>query len=333
MHKNLVDISIFEKGNAENLQDFVHTAIYVQLLSDDGDENIHTDCDPNLSLDSVLGCAKECFYAQVLFDPLEEQFHLPSALVELRNDQCRKVEVVGQKDQPVVGFYIEITDTTEWYWILPGGFWTFEEYRLIASQTGRFVDMTIASSPVVDIAPGPDYEKRKVFGEDIQTSEIDVASVHNVESTRFWNKHVEDIDIVNASFRNAYKRRYTATQVQKRVELDRSFSFAKPSPRKQRKTEIDSCGIENVCDLIQFHSEGVLGIQHSCHTDQNMAKVRVNLPGSFFVCIGQGTSADFAPKADMEEFGVDSTQTCFDIAQTLPVGQLCKCHTKELIAT
>jgi hypothetical protein len=50
-----------------------------------------------LGLHGVLRCAIEGLDPQVLFDPFEEQFHLPAAFVDLGNGQSRKREVVRQK--------------------------------------------------------------------------------------------------------------------------------------------------------------------------------------------------------------------------------------------
>ena len=42
----------------------------------------------------------------MLLDPLEEQFDLPAAAVELGDGQRRQGEVVGQEDQRLAGFRI-----------------------------------------------------------------------------------------------------------------------------------------------------------------------------------------------------------------------------------
>lgn len=54
----------------------------VETFFDDGDEHVDGDGDPDLGFDGILGIAEEAFDAEVLFDPPEEQFDLPAALVE-----------------------------------------------------------------------------------------------------------------------------------------------------------------------------------------------------------------------------------------------------------
>jgi len=58
----------------------------MKLLAHDRHQHVDAYRDPHLSLDRVVARAEEMLDSQVLLDPLEEQFHLPSALVQLGND-------------------------------------------------------------------------------------------------------------------------------------------------------------------------------------------------------------------------------------------------------
>ncbi len=56
----------------------MQTDLQAKALADNGDEHIDAHGNPNLSLHSILGGAKEAFDTQVLLDPFEEQFDLPA---------------------------------------------------------------------------------------------------------------------------------------------------------------------------------------------------------------------------------------------------------------
>jgi uncharacterized protein YggU (UPF0235/DUF167 family) len=55
----------------------------------------------------------ESLNAQMLLDPLKKQFHLPAALVNLRDGQCGQHKVVREEFQSLLGFLIEVTDATQ----------------------------------------------------------------------------------------------------------------------------------------------------------------------------------------------------------------------------
>jgi hypothetical protein len=95
----LINRYFLERVNAQDLENFVEIFLQMELLFQDGHKNVDANGDPNLGLHRI-GCgAKEAFDVQVLLDPFEEQFDLPTTLVQLGDGQCRQSEVVGQVDE------------------------------------------------------------------------------------------------------------------------------------------------------------------------------------------------------------------------------------------
>ena len=83
-----------EKHDAENLQDFAQTQLDRQFLLDNRYQNVNTDGDPDLSFYRVLGSTEKCLDTQMLLDPFEEDFYLPTVLVKSNNRQGRQFEIV-----------------------------------------------------------------------------------------------------------------------------------------------------------------------------------------------------------------------------------------------
>ena len=54
----------------------VESGVQVEPFSDDGDEDIDGDGDPDLGLDGVLAGAEEGLDAKMLFDPFEQQIYI-----------------------------------------------------------------------------------------------------------------------------------------------------------------------------------------------------------------------------------------------------------------
>jgi len=111
--KRLKYRGFLEQRQAENLQHFAETPFALQFLTNEGRQHIHTDRHPHLGLHRVLGCAVEVFDTQVLFDPFEEQFHLPSALVQPGDGPSGQIEVVRQEYQAAVVFGVVKRDATQ----------------------------------------------------------------------------------------------------------------------------------------------------------------------------------------------------------------------------
>ncbi len=65
----------------------------------------------------------------------------------------------------------------------------------------------------------------------IQPFEIEVATIHNVESARFGNELVENVDVVNSCRRNAKKSGNPPPQVQQRVQFQGVLRRLEVCPR------------------------------------------------------------------------------------------------------
>ena len=170
----------------------------------------------------------------MLLDPFEKQFHLPAALVELRDGQRGQSEIVGQKDERRSGCGRRRTrcgaadrGTTATNW--PG-----QDDGLIAAQAGGLVDRAIDVAGV-EIPFGARHEESARLVQAIQSGEIDVAAIHDVERTRFDRQMIEDRDIVHFPVGNMDKTGNVAAQIQQRVQLDGAFATAKRGPRKQAR--------------------------------------------------------------------------------------------------
>lgn len=84
-------------------------------LIETGHHQVNADCDSDLRSHGVLGCAEKCFDAQVLLDPLEEQFDLPAAFVNGSDGLCWQIEVICQEDQALSSLGIKEADTSEFF--------------------------------------------------------------------------------------------------------------------------------------------------------------------------------------------------------------------------
>ncbi len=331
--KHLRYMDFLEKCNGENLENFAETALDFQFFLDDCYQHVNADGDPDLSLYGVFGCTVERFDAQVLFDPFEEQLHLPAAFVELRDGQWRKRKIVGQEDVVFFVFGIEVTDAPKGIGIFFGCFGTLEDDRLIAAYARRLVDSSVSSFAVFEIALGANDEKSKALREGVQAAEIDVGAVHDIECARLQYQLVEDVYVVGFSFCDADKTRDIAAQVYQCVQFDGGLAFAKSRPGEQRKTKIDGGGIEGISGLLQVDSEAFLGIQLPGDADQNLGEVGIDTPVSFLVCPGQSVPGNLSSDAGMVEFGLHGTEACFYISEAFPIGDLCERHAEKLIET
>ena len=77
---------------------------------------------------------------QVLFDPFEEQFDLPTLLVKRGNDDGGQCKIVCQEYEPLSSLRIAKANTPQMLRIVPPGIEPVERDALIGADARRFVD-------------------------------------------------------------------------------------------------------------------------------------------------------------------------------------------------
>ena len=117
------------------------------------------------------------------------------------------------------------------------------------------------------------------------------------------------------------------------MQLHRRFGGAKFGPREHRQTQIDRRGIECVNGVRQLDSKTVRRVQGARSDNQTLGELGVDAPVSTLVGVGQRRTSHWLRQPHMIKLARLRTQTCFDIAQTLAVRQLCKRHHAKLFDT
>jgi len=126
----------FEQRHAQNLQQIGHAALDVQFLAHDRYQHVHAHCDLHLRLDRVGRVAVEHLEAQVLLDPLEEQLHVPTPVIQLGYRQRRQVEVVGQEHELSAQFLLPVPDPSQRLGIQAGRLGSAQTNGRVAAQAG-----------------------------------------------------------------------------------------------------------------------------------------------------------------------------------------------------
>jgi hypothetical protein len=273
------------------------------------------------------------FDSQVLFDPFEEQFHLPTAAVQFGDGKRRKIEIVRQKHKSPPVFHIVAGHSAKRSGIELRRFETLKDDRLIAAQARGFVYLAGLAARVIEIAFGASDEEGHLASEGMQASEVDISFVHHVEGARLDRHVVEGGHIVRFSVSYADKTGDIASQIEERMQFDSALAAAKTRPGKQCQAQVDGRGIQSVDGLFQAEAEVVVGVQCSRSANEGLREVGPDAPVSAPIGVGQRASGYLGAKSGMIEIRRNGIQACFDVPQTFAVGQLCEGHCKELVAT
>ena len=107
----------------------------LELLVEDGHHEVNGHRNPDLGLHRIGTGAEVVFDAQVAFDPFEEEFDLPSRLVELGHGESGDLQVVGEEDKMLGGLLVEVAHPAQRIWEVGRCFGKRWRSNLIAENT------------------------------------------------------------------------------------------------------------------------------------------------------------------------------------------------------
>ena len=300
-------------------------------LIETGHHQVNADCDPDLSSCGVLGCPEKCFDAQVLFDPLEEQFDLPAAFVNGWDSLRWQIEVIRQENQSLSSLGIKETNTPELFRVISLAFVGAQSDGLITAQTTGLVDWSRLAQAESHIA-FCSYDKVGICTFDSKESgKVKVSAVEDIDASSFKEHPIHEVNVMNRPLCNLHENRDRTSQINLSVEFDRGFSPAKMSPRKHRQAQINRRGIDGIDHLVDVESVGIFTVKSSRLTNQNLCECLVNTPVSMLICICQISSCDVTSDAHSVEVRA-SSQAGFNISKALPESDLSKSHREKLIS-
>jgi len=103
-------------------------------------------------------------------------------------------------------------------------------------------------------------------------------------------------------------------------------------PGKDRQAQIDGGSINGINHLVEIKTVGVTDIQPSRLADENLSECFVNAPVSMLVRVSQICSGNVTSNAHCIAVSATS-ETGFNVAETLPESDLCEGHRDELVSS
>ena len=130
-----------------------------QSFFDDSDQNVYSDSDPDLGFNGVGRSSKETLNTQVLLDPFEEQFNVPTVLVNGGDGLTRDRKIVGDEHEVFVDIGGEVMHATHGDRVSFQTFASLQEDRLIAAHTSGRVDRAGIPAAKLEIVLGAENKE------------------------------------------------------------------------------------------------------------------------------------------------------------------------------
>src|SRR5436853_4912797 len=123
----------------------------------------------------------------MLFDPFEEQFNLPTLVIDRSNDRGRDLKIVRQKNESLVDIGGIKADAPEQSRKFLCRVPTSQDDGLIAADAGGPINRMRLPAAKLKLLFGPKNKIRQCLVQTIEAEKIDVATIHDNKTSRLWN--------------------------------------------------------------------------------------------------------------------------------------------------
>ena len=327
-----MDRYLLKGMNTQKLEGSVESARELELLVEDGHHKVNGDRNPDLGLHRIGARTEVVFDTQVAFNPFEEEFDLPSRLVELGHGESGDLQVVGEEDKMLGRLLVEVAHSAQRVREVGCCFEKRRTPNLIAENTLQAIPRHRVMTGKAKIALGPRDEEGARLNDTSKSCKIHVAAIHHIEGSRFEEQVVEPVNIHIAGSGDVDACRDRASQIELGMHLDPSFGASKICPWEETQREIDRGGIQSVNCVLQFQSKILSGVKDARLAHEPFGEIFPESPVPLLVGIGQCGLGNSLSKTKMVESFAPCVETGGDIAQSFPPGQLRKGHADQLLS-
>lgn len=270
---------------------------------------------------------------QMLLDPFEEQFHVPTFAVEFCYGQGFITEMVCQETVDVASVEVFVSDHPQFLGITLGGLVGGEFDNLISYDAGVLVDRIGLDDFVLHIVLRPGNEERPILVYPVEeTEEVNISLIHHIDGTHFYAEFIQHPDIVSGSICEIDECGDVAAQVEKCMHLHTSLCFTESGPWTELQAEADSAAVEGIDRIVKVKPEGgIISIERPNSLNENLTEVPIDTPVAEFICLSQCVARNSVTDTAHIQLVGDGRQARFDVPETVLVRVLRHAHDQELI--
>ena len=330
--KKVSNWSLVRQHSAYYPQNIEGCSVEYAVVFDNGHQAVCDYRNIDLYSHSILSIAPKGRNTQMLLNPSEEKFNLPSLLIQQGDIAGLECEVICQERERSLQFRSIVNNSPESTRIFLLGLIACKAYRLVKQNIICTVEQIFTiNNLIVEMRLLSNDEVRVNNVDSIQPGKVIIALVKDVKRIRLIRNVIHRIHVMDFSLRDMNVGRYLSHNIKQGVNLDTSLRCSEECPLKQTQTEIDCGGVKG----IKFSMQDKLPVQSLAlrkidHIVSKLFKYLV-IP----VRIGVGNIAKLyvsVAKSEMVTLILDGINDANDFSEAVTAGKLSEHHHKKLVS-
>ena len=311
-----------QKGIAEDTHDLNNRSVQFEVVFNNSDKTVSDDGDMYLYPDCIFRFSPKGFDTQMLLDPFEKQFNLPSVAVKKGNFFCFEVEVVGvvgEGPSKVRGIEYDAPERNR---IVSTVSLACESNRLVPQYIVIFFKHIFTFRNFILRAGLLPYdEESSSLLNCVEPGEIKVPFIKHIASVPFVYKPVHGLGVMHICMADSVEDRYFGGNINLSMNLDAGLCASELCPSKDRHAQVDGSGINGIEPSVKFKLFGnTFGLGNRHNVKGKLLKdSRVSQAVSF----GKNASVDgYLSKSQVKRsFGMSDSNIC-EFSKTMTAYEL-----------
>ncbi len=247
-------------------------------------------CCPNLNLDGIGASSDKGLDLEVLLQMLEEDFNLPTILIDGRYRTGSQVKVVRQEDQDLSRLRVFHFDPPQRIGAFLDGLEASEFDLFILEHMTVLRDSFVPKDFIQGIVFHPGDKIDSLAAPSAPEGIVGIAPIVNNDGTGGEVQSLSNLHVRDLSLAQDGELRKVSVVVQEQVQFDGPLGSSEMGPVKDAQTQVDGSGIE--ADQFVLESEFLHSRELASTSAEQLSKqMLIKLPGSVFIRIGQGRTA------------------------------------------
>ena len=283
--------------DAHNLHDW---SVELVVVLNDSHEAVCDDGHMYLDAYRILGLAPKGLDFEMLLDPFEKEFDLPSISVQKRDIFGRQVEVVGVVGKCALKFGSVVDNPSDFGRIVALVVLSRESDSLVSDDIVHAFEVVFAIDDFVfGMALLSDDKECSGKIDFEEPGKVKISPVKHIARKRLVCKPVHGVDIMHVGIGDPIEYRDLGDDVDLRMDFDAGLCRAKLSPFEDRHAQVDSRGINCVESPMKFKFfEDALLLGNPHHIEGKLLEDAIV---SKRVCFGEHLPVDWQTSKSKEK--------------------------------
>ena len=246
----------------------------LEVVLDDGNEAVCDDGNVNLYADCILGLSPESFDLEMLFDPFEEQLHLPSIFIEKSDVLGCKIEIIRVVNKAPLEFSGIVDNPSDDSGILLLILLLGKAYALVFEDVVSPIKYAFSIDNLIGrFTLLPDDEESPEHVDAIESGEVKIASVKHIARQRLVCDPVHRVDIMHLGIGDPIEHWYLSNDVNLSMDSDARLGASELSPSEYGHAQVNGRGVNSIESAMQFKLlRDTSGLGNSHHIESELLK-------------------------------------------------------------